>query len=108
MNLTQFKRNPDNTSFHISFDDGFEADITAKVLRENCPCAGCSGEEVLLYKFTPQNKKPLTEDSFLLEKAEIIGNYAIQFSWKDGHNTGLYNWQFLKDLCMRLIVNPLG
>ena len=87
-----------NISFHISFDDGFEADVTAKMLREHCPCAECSGEEVLLYKFTPQNKKPLTDASFELEKAEMVGNYAIQLFWKDGHNTGLYNWLFLREL----------
>jgi len=98
MILTQFKRNPDNSTFHVSFDDGMEFDVSAKILRENCPCAGCSGEEVLLYKYTPQNKPPLTEDSFMLEKAEIVGNYAIQLKWKDGHDTGLYNWQFLREL----------
>jgi DUF971 family protein len=98
MILTQFKRNPDNSTFHISFDDGMEFDVTAKLLREHCPCAGCSGEEVLLYKYTPQNKTPLTEESFMLEKAGIVGNYAIQLKWKDGHDTGIYNWQFLREL----------
>ncbi len=98
MTLTQFKRNPDNTTFHISFDDGFESDVAAKILRENCPCAGCCGEEVLLYKFTPKNKKELTEESFILEKAQIVGNYAIQLHWKDGHNTGLYKWEYLREL----------
>lgn len=102
MQLTQFKRNPDNNSFHISFDDGFESDISAKKLREHCPCAECSGEEVLLYKFSPQKTKPLTEDSFLLEKAKIVGNYAIQLYWKDGHNTGLYNWEFIRELAAEI------
>ena len=98
MILTQFKRNPDNSTFHISFDDGMEFDVPAKLLREHCPCAGCSGEEVLLYKYAPMNKEPLTAESFMLEKAEIVGNYAIQLKWKDGHDTGLYNWQFLREL----------
>ncbi|MBE2226190.1 MAG: DUF971 domain-containing protein [Ignavibacteria bacterium] len=98
MTLTQFKRNPDNSTFHISFDDGMEFDVAAEMLREYCPCAGCSGEEVLLYKFTPQNKEPLRPDSFELVKAQIVGNYAIQLFWKDGHDTGLYNWQFLREL----------
>lgn len=100
MTLTQFKRNPDNNSFHISFDDGMEFDITAKLLREHCPCAECSGEEVLLYKYSPVNKTLLTEDSFNLEKAEAVGNYAIQLHWKDGHNTGLYNWGLLRELAL--------
>lgn len=106
MLLTQFKRNPDNISFHIAFDDGFETDITAVKLRKNCPCAECSGEEVLLYKYTPQNIKPLTESSFLLEKAEIVGNYAIQLYWKDGHNDGLFRWEFLKEIALKSDVMP--
>ena len=100
MLMTGFKRNPDNNSFRVSFDDGFEADITAEKLRNSCPCAGCSGEEVLLYKFKPQNKKLFTENSFLLDKAQIVGNYAIQLFWKDGHDTGLYNWEYLKKLAL--------
>lgn len=98
--LTQFKRNADTNSFHVKFDDGFEADITAKTLRENCPCASCSGEEVLFHKYVPQ-PKILSEDSFILEKAQSSGNYALQLTWKDGHNTGMYRWEFLKELASK-------
>lgn len=98
MQLTEFKRNPDTNTYHIKFDDGFEADISAEVIRENCPCAECKGEEVLLHKYVPQNKAPLTVESYQIEKAQIVGNYAIQFFWKDGHNTGLYNWAYLKEI----------
>ena len=98
MLLTKFKRGPDGETIHIAFDDGFETDISAKTLRENCPCAGCKGEEVLLHKYVVQNPIPLTLKSFELEKAEMVGNYAIQLYWKDGHNTGLYNWEYLREI----------
>ncbi|MCC6866469.1 MAG: DUF971 domain-containing protein [Ignavibacteria bacterium] len=100
MNLVKFKRNNDNSSFHIIFDDGFEADLSAHFLRTHCPCAVCSGEEVLLHKYVSQNQMPLKQSSFELQKAEIVGNYAIQLFWKDGHNTGLYNWDYLKELAL--------
>ncbi len=96
MNLIQFKRNPDGTTFHIKMDDGFEADISSQKLRDNCPCAGCKGEEVLLHKYVPLHQKPATVESYMLDKAEIKGNYGIQLSWKDGHDTGIYNWDYLK------------
>ena len=98
MTLVKFKRNEDGNTFRVAFDDGFETDVTAETLRLNCPCAGCKGEEVLLHKYEPVNPMPMSKDSFILEKAEISGNYAIQLFWKDGHNTGLYNWQYLKDI----------
>jgi DUF971 family protein len=98
MQLTEFKRNPDTNSFHIKFDDSFEADISAETIRKNCPCAECKGEEVLLHKYVPRDQKPLTVESFTLEKVQMVGNYAIQFFWKDGHNTGLFNWEYLKEI----------
>lgn len=98
MQLTQFKRNADNNSFNIKFDDGFETNIPARTLRENCPCAGCKGEEVLFHRYVPTSPIPLTLKSFELEKAEMVGNYAIQFYWKDGHNAGLYNWEYLREI----------
>ena len=60
MQLAQFKRNEGENSIHLKFDDGFESDITLKELRENCPCAGCKGEEVLLHKYIPEKKNFLT------------------------------------------------
>jgi DUF971 family protein len=99
--LTSFKRIPDTNSFNVTFDDGFEGTVTTQTLREKCPCASCSGEEVLFHKYVP-SPKILTEDSFILEKAQPSGNYALQLFWKDGHNTGIYRWEYLKELCTPL------
>lgn len=99
MQLTEFKRSADN-SFHLKFDDSFETDITSETLRENCPCASCRGEEVLFHKYTPPEKQ-LTAESYILEKAQMTGNYAIQLFWKDGHNTGIYNWAYLREICSK-------
>jgi len=38
------------------------------------------------------------EDSELAE-ISAVGNYAIQFQWKDGHNTGIYTFDYLRALC---------
>ena len=99
MNLTQFKRNEINEiSYHLKFSDGLEFDITAKELRDNCPCANCKGEEILLHKYEPINKQPVSEDGYVLEKAEPVGTYALKFIWKDGHDTGIYSWEYLRKL----------
>ena len=32
-------------------------------------------------------------------KAEAVGKYAIRFTWSDGHEHGIYSWDFLRDIC---------
>jgi len=99
LQLIQFKRNENSEiSYHLKFSDGVEFDITAKELRDNCPCASCKGEEVLLRKYEPVNKHPIGEEGYMLEKAEPVGTYALKFIWKDGHDTGIYSWEYLRKL----------
>jgi DUF971 family protein len=31
--------------------------------------------------------------------AEPVGRYAIKFTWNDGHELGIYSWNFLRDWC---------
>ena len=97
MQLIQFKRNEDS-SYRLKFSDGLEFNITAKKLRDNCPCASCKGEEVLLHKYEPANNRPVTEAGYQLEKAEPVGSYALKLFWKDGHDTGIYSWEYLRKL----------
>ena len=102
LNLLQFKRNTDTNSYHLKFSDGLEFDITPKELRGNCPCAGCKGEEVLLHKYEPPNKQPVTQQGYELEKAQPVGSYAIKLVWKDGHDTGIYSWNYLRKLAVKI------
>lgn len=95
MQLVLFKRSTDKNSVHLKFDDGYEADVSLQKLRDNCPCASCKGEEVLLHKYEPLNKTPVAPSGYLLEKAVPVGNYAIKLIWKDGHDTGIYTWEHL-------------
>jgi DUF971 family protein len=105
MQLTQFKRNPEGFSFHLKFSDGYKADISAQQLRDNCPCASCKGEEVLLHKYVPLNQNPVTPSGYELEKAVPVGSYALQLTWKDGHDTGIYSWKYLRSLLENQFTN---
>lgn len=102
MHLVQFKKNSDEgkLTYHLKFNDGFESEVSAKQLRDNCPCAACKGEEVLLHKYVPV-KEAINEEGYLLENAQTVGNYGIQLFWKDGHNTGIYTWDYLKEICTK-------
>jgi len=101
MSLVQFKRNADNNNIHLKFDDGFEADVSLQELRDNCPCWSCKGEELLLHKYEPPGKTPLTESGYRLEKVLPAGNYAVQLFWQDGHDTGIYSWDYFKKISQK-------
>ena len=75
----------------IDFDDGHKARYPHEILRGFCPCAGCQGHSGEI-QFVEGG------DVELLDIGEI-GNYALRFSWGDGHDTGLYSFRFLRALC---------
>jgi DUF971 family protein len=33
------------------------------------------------------------------ERAELVGRYALQIFWNDGHSTGIYSFDYLRSLC---------
>lgn len=82
----------------LKWDDGAETFITLEKLRRGCPCAGCKGEmDVMgnLYKGPEQKLRP---ESFRLRGLSHVGGYALQPQWADGHNTGLYSFDYLREL----------
>ena len=82
----------------IKWEDGTESYVRLETLRRNCPCAGCRGEHDVmgnLYKAPPQ---PLTDRSFELQRVSTVGGYAIQPVWGDGHASGLYTFDLLRQL----------
>ncbi len=81
----------------IKWDDGIESIISLRTLRDNCPCAGCQGETVLLKKYEPEPQQNLP-GRYKLTGIQQVGHYAIQISWSDGHSTGIYTWELLRNL----------
>ncbi len=60
-----------------------------------CPCAQCvnefTGERVL--------RPEAVSDALLMENVELVGRYALTFRWSDGHETGIYSFRYLRQLC---------
>ena len=82
----------------IKWPDGRESFIPLEKLRRCCPCAGCKGETDILgnlYK-NPQQKLPAA--AFQLVRLGSVGGYAIQPVWGDGHATGIFSFEYLKQL----------
>jgi DUF971 family protein len=79
----------------IRWQDGHESVYPARELRLACPCAGCvdevTGQLRLIATSVPQNVYPL--------KIDLVGRYAINIQWSDGHNTGIYSYEKLRKMC---------
>ena len=82
----------------ILWDDGTESYISLEKLRRYCPCAGCAGEKDVFGREYRGASQGYNEKSFQLIRFEQVGGYAINFSWADGHHTGIYTFEFLKRL----------
>ena len=82
----------------ITWEDDSESRISLKYLRDECPCATCKGETVLLKTFRPVSNKIITPEMYLIKNIETVGEYAVQITWKDGHSTGIYSWEYLQEL----------
>lgn len=88
----------DKNKLLLTWDDQKTSIISLKYLRDQCPCAGCKGETILFKTFRPPKPTILSPEMYKIKNIEIVGDYAIQISWKDGHNTGIYSWDYLKTL----------
>lgn len=82
----------------IKWDTGGESFIPLEKLRRRCPCASCGGERDIMGNLYKGPDKPLSARAFQLVRLNTVGGYAIQPQWADGHNTGLYSFDYLQSL----------
>lgn len=88
----------DKKSLLIKWDANSTSKIGLKYLRDECPCANCKGETILLKTYRPPKPTMLNPEMYKIQNIQPVGGYAIQISWKDDHNTGIYSWEYLKKL----------
>ena len=81
----------------IAWSDGKETYLTLEALRRACPCASCCGEPDALGNIARPDVH-YTASSFVLRGWQLVGGYALQPSWADGHATGLYSFTYLRKL----------
>jgi DUF971 family protein len=81
----------------ISWNDGRESFLKLETLRRACPCAACGGEPDVLGDVSRPHVT-YTDESFQLVGFELVGGYAVQPRWADGHNTGIYSFTYLRRL----------
>ena len=84
----------------IQWNDNTESYLNLEVLRRACPCAACGGEPDVLGNINDSRGRRIayTAESFHLARFDVVGGYALQPRWRDGHRTGLYSFQYLRRL----------
>lgn len=82
----------------IKWDDGSESFIKLETLRRACPCAGCKGEVDIMGNLYKNPEKPLSAAAFGLKRVNQVGGYAVQPVWADGHDSGLFAFDYLQQL----------
>ena len=77
----------------ITWQDGRECRYPGRYLRERCPCAMC--------RETPGHPPPqaVPPGPIQVKSAETMGWYALQLVFSDGHDTGIFTYEYLLEIC---------
>ena len=97
--MSHAKRSPTSINLHqksrmleIEYDDGARFELSCEYLRVHSPSADVKGhgpgQEVL----------QIGKEMINIQEIEAVGNYAVKLIFDDGHNTGLYTWEYLYEL----------
>jgi ATP-binding protein involved in chromosome partitioning len=87
---------PSQNEIRIRWRDGHESVYTGYALRVNCSCALCVDEMSGKKRFHDES---ISKDVYPLS-IDPVGSYAICFRWSDGHSTGIYTFEHLRELCL--------
>jgi DUF971 family protein len=89
----------------IEWADGAHSAWSFAWLRAACPCATCH-EAREAEGLEPGAAKPKVAAMLPLYEAPPrpvdvtpVGKYALRFKWNDGHEAGLYSWDYLRNVC---------
>ena len=82
----------------IDWSDGVHSEYELQYLRDHCPCATCSEarNDEAPAKTGPASPFPMYQAPLRIESVEPMGNYAIKIHWSDGHDSGIYTFEYLR------------
>lgn len=95
---TSVELSNDRTTVSFAWSDGQHGAATAQALRRECPCASCVDEWSGKRTLDPAS----VSDGTTIRDVKAVGNYALCFTFDDGHGTGLYVF----DLLRRIAASP--
>ena len=88
----------------IDWKDGHHSEYGLQYLRDECPCANCTGAHG-----TPARPKQgaaeaanpfqMYQPALKMLGVEQVGSYAIRIDWSDGHSAGIYSYEHFRRIC---------
>src|SRR5690349_16934597 len=81
--------NKQQHTLELDWSDGHHSSLPLKFFRDACPCAACKGEVLFGKVYKPAPLAVFHEGMYELKALQPVGQYAIQATWKDGHDTGI-------------------
>jgi DUF971 family protein len=87
-------------TLEITWGDGHESVYPLRYLRAECPCASCrtARDEARAnpLRVLGANERRASAEIIHLEP---VGRYGMRITWKDGHATGIYTFEYLREIC---------
>ena len=95
----------EGTGVEVDWKDGHHSQWSFVWLRNACPCATCHEAREQDDRL-PGEAKPKQPTLLALYEAPArpvevtpVGKYALRFKWNDGHESGIYSWEYLRRVC---------
>ena len=89
---TELRLHKDCKTLTIAFDNGESYDLSAEYLRVRSPSAEVQGH-------SPAERKTVAgKKNVAIMEVTPIGNYAVRLTFDDMHSTGIYSWDYLREL----------
>jgi DUF971 family protein len=89
---TELRLRKDRKVLSIAFDDGSSYDLDAEYLRVRSPSAEVQGH-------SPDERKTVGgKRNVAILEVQPVGNYAVRLVFDDLHSTGIYSWDYLREL----------
>ena len=87
----------------IDWKDRHHSSFSVGYLRDECPCATCTGAHGTAPQKTdysaPANPFQMFKPAIKMLDIEPTGNYALKIYWNDGHSSGIYSYDYLREIC---------
>lgn len=89
---TELRLHKDHKTLAVSFDNGERYDLAAEYLRIKSPSAEVQGHSAEERKTVPG------KINVMILEVIPVGNYAVRLVFDDMHSTGIYGWDYLREL----------
>jgi DUF971 family protein len=88
----------------ITWSDAHTSHYDFSYLREQCPCATCrehreKHNQVDTKTAGGSSALPMFKPKITARAASGVGTYAVQIEFTDGHSTGIYSFDYLREIC---------